>query len=110
MNGIDRSLVPTLTLLDMTGVDQASDSALYGALGLSQLLHEVSDRGPRLAVLRHEGEADQYGALVFVQAGDVVRVPDQVKSVPHATNLSERNGRNLRRLAAVLLVSCPPAW
>lgn len=43
MNGIDRSLVPTLALLDMTGLDQTTDSALHGALGLAQLLHEVSD-------------------------------------------------------------------
>lgn len=66
MNGINRSLVPTLALLDMTGLDQPTDSALDRTLGLPQLLDKVSDRGPRLAILRHEGEANQHGALVLV--------------------------------------------
>jgi hypothetical protein len=66
VNGIDGSIVPALTLSDMPSVNQTTDSPLDRAFGLAKLLDQVRDRGPRLAILRHKGEADQYCALVFV--------------------------------------------
>ncbi len=74
MNGIDGSIVPALTLSDMPSVNQPTDSPLDRAFGLAEFLDEVSDRRPRLALVRHESQADQYRALVLVETDNVVSV------------------------------------
>ena len=110
MNGIDGSIVPALALSDMPSVNQTTDSPLDRTFGLAELLDQVRDRGPRLAILRHEGEADQYGALVFVQAGYVVGVPNEVKAISHGRSLEKDIRRGLRFRTAMLFAVCPPAW
>ena len=96
MDGIECSVVPTLALLDMTSLNQSADSTLDRALGLPELLDEVSDGGPRLAVLRHEGEANQHGAFVLIQARNVVCVPNKIEPIPHHRNGHDRGWRDLR--------------